>query len=670
MHEALILVVDDEEDLRRMIVRRLSKRGYVVKEAADGPTALELCRHADFDVIISDFHMPKMTGLDLFRAVKKFSPHVEFILMTAHDELSSETETLGAGACDYLQKPFDFERLNDSLQRALQLSNLRREVTLYRAVDAIFSPHDPGSLASRISRIAVDTMGADDASLMLYEDERLVLKYSSRIQVDATAPISIALGERIAGRVALQRKPILLNDMPNRERVIRDACDETPVRSAIIYPLLVRDELLGVLNISRTNENNPFNTADLERAGVLAGLVSLAIDNGRLLEQLRSQITRLEQFQSRLAQSERLAAVGFLAAGVVHEINNPVACLMGNLQYLAEELQSAKETGSSVHDELVSAAIDCCDSADRIRAIAHDMRRLARGGSASRGMVNINDAIHTAVRLTGAAVRGKAELTLDLAGDASTLGYGDQLIQVFLNLIVNAVQAITEREAQSTRKEIHIRSIQEAEKSIIEVSDTGIGVAEEHLEKIFEPLFTTKPSGTGLGLPLCRDIVEQHGGTIAVRSTPNVGTTFTVVLPRGEAYVNAATGPKSLHLLLVDDDPRVLNSLQRALSSDFDVTRASSAAEAMECSTQQRFDVVVSDVYLPDLRGERLYENLIVQQPHLVGAVVFMSGLLDSDAEDKLVRITGRPVVEKPISVAGLNEILRQIGAERVLLPA
>jgi two-component system NtrC family sensor kinase len=267
---------------------------------------------------------------------------------------------------------------------------------------------------------------------------------------------------------------------------------------------------------ARLEETVRTRTAELEAANV------------RLAESLQ----QLKTTQARLLFADRLASVGQLAAGVGHEINNPLAYVLSNLHFIQKEMtrtQGAPELEE--REELLTAIADAREGAERVRLIVQDLKQLSRPDDASSGPVDLGGVLRRVMKLASHEIGRRARLVEELGELPPVQGSGAGLGQAFLNLLINAAQAIPEGNAAVN--EVRVKARWEApERVVVEVSDTGRGIAPEHLERIFEPFFTTKPvgEGTGLGLAVCHGIVQSHGGEIQVRSEPGKGATFRVSL--------------------------------------------------------------------------------------------------------------------------------------------
>jgi signal transduction histidine kinase len=255
----------------------------------------------------------------------------------------------------------------------------------------------------------------------------------------------------------------------------------------------------------------------------------LELANARLTESLE----QLRSTQAQLLFADRLATIGQLAAGVGHEINNPLAFILGNLGFAQRVLDETRFAPSTKEcEEMAEALAEAREGAERVRIIVQDLKMLARPDEEESGPVDLSLVLRSAVKLAAHELRHRAQVVELLDGVPPVRGNGARLCQVFLNLLINAGHAIPRGEAERHRISLAAR-VEDSEHVIVEVSDTGCGIPPEHLERIFEPFFTTKPAGvgSGLGLPVCQRIITAHHGSISVTSEVGQGTTFRVRLP-------------------------------------------------------------------------------------------------------------------------------------------
>jgi two-component system NtrC family sensor kinase len=248
--------------------------------------------------------------------------------------------------------------------------------------------------------------------------------------------------------------------------------------------------------------------------------------------QLASSLEQLQVTQAQLRFADRLATVGRLAAGVAHELNNPMSFVLSNLSYMKEELNRGEgQMTPQGRTELLSALADAHEGARRVRQIAQDLKTLARPDEGERSAVNLKEVVHGAVKMASVEIRNKAQVVEDYQELPPVLGNAARLGQVFLNLLINAAQAIPS--GNPDQNQIRVAARAHPDRITVEVSDTGKGIPKEALERVFEPFFTTKPEGegTGLGLSISHGIITALGGTIDVESEVGKGTTFRITLP-------------------------------------------------------------------------------------------------------------------------------------------
>jgi len=357
---------------------------------------------------------------------------------------------------------------------------------------------------------------------------------------------------------------------------------------------------------------------------------------------------------------DRLALLGTLAAGVAHEINNPLAYTKESIGQAISELGALAEAVPTLRP--IIAMLQCArDGTEQAWLIARDVRMFSRRGPGAVGAVDLQRVLDATMRLAQHEVSKHATLVRDYEGVPPVEGSEVGLGQVFLNLVVNALQAIPAGDPRAHR--IGIRGREELGRVIVEVSDTGTGMSEEVLKRIFDPYFTTKPEGvgTGLGLSITRDIVTSFGGTIRVDSEVGCGTTFTVSLramPR-EALASSRPPSRMGRVLVVDDDPLVAEAVRLALAAENEVSVAASGVEALAMLEKgDAFDAIFCDVMMPEMDGMRFYDEVSRVAGGVTEVLAFLSGGVDAATQIFLAR-TGRPVLEKPFNPEELREYVR-----------
>ncbi|MBL8951877.1 MAG: response regulator [Myxococcaceae bacterium] len=519
MSRGSVLVVDDEPGLLDVLEWELSSLDFDVLTVGSGTNAVQILKQTEFDVIISDVRMPGLSGIDVLRTAKGLSPDTEVIIATGYAEMDTVVECVRGGAFDFVQKPFNLPSVMATVERAVERRQLRASAQLYQASLAISANRDPQKLPELIADSAIKILDADAVGLWLPAKDSVYLAHRATKPGKETLPVP--LKPDAMARVARLGRPKLL---PLDAGGDEDLKLPAPI-TGIVYPLKVGDRLAGVLSMGRWSETRPFRRGDVERASALASQVLLAIENSRLTTQA--------------AANERLATIGQLAAGVAHEINNPVSYVLMSLEGAKELLPGLP---ALAREELKSMLADAEEGAGRIRDIVSDLRNMSRADGANRRRVSVNDVVRAAIRVSGAELRHRAKVELQLGEGVEVDGDSGRLTQVLTNLLVNAAHAMADRPHHENL--VVVKSWLAGDIVKVSVTDNGSGIAPENHARIFDAFFTTKAPGvgTGLGLPISREIARAHGGDVELSSKPGEGACFTVTLPRAGAQVEQHVG--------------------------------------------------------------------------------------------------------------------------------
>jgi PAS domain S-box-containing protein len=394
--------------------------------------------------------------------------------------------------------------------------------------------------------------------------------------------------------------------------------------------------------------------------GVVRGGVALVED-----------VTERRKLQARLAQSDRLASVGTLAAGVAHEINNPLAYVLSNLEYARRRFS---ECAPMIDDLDARARIaesleHARDGAVRVQTIVRDLKTFSRGGDESRENVYLERAIEAALTMAYPLIRGRAKILRDYQPTRAVWADEGRLAQVFLNLVINAAQAIPD--GAPAANEIRVRVFETPDERVCgEVSDTGEGIEQEHVQRVFEPFFTTRSSGvgTGLGLSVCHGLVTSFGGEITVESQRGTGTTFRVLLPLSSERPSQSSPnerrkrnsrPRRRRFLVVDDETLLARSIELQLQDEHDVEIVATGLGAVErVKREPGFDMILCDMMLPDISGMDVFEQIRAMNNGQHEKFVFMTGGSFTPRVFKFLREHGVPCLEKPFTAEQLKEII------------
>jgi signal transduction histidine kinase len=517
--------------------------------------------------------------------------------------------------------------------------------------------------------------------LMVEDNERDAALLLRELRRGGYEPVSERVETREDLRAALERRSwdIVLSDYsmprfgaPEALSIVRENGHELPF---II--------ISGTIGEEAAVESMRAGAHDFMPKGALARLLP-AIER-----EMREVAVRLQRkkMQEQLLMSERMASVGILAASVAHEINNPLAVLAANLEIIAQSLVGIAAAGATAAQGALGAGDadagqfaeklavvnetlrDAQEAAERVRLIVRDLKIFSHPGDAEKsGPVAIEHVLESSIRMASNEIRHRARLVRDYTEVPPVEANEARLGQVFLNLIVNAAQAIPDGRAADNEIRISTR-LGEAGRVIIEISDTGIGMPPDALSHIFDAFFTTKPVGvgTGLGLAICHRIVTSLGGDISVHSQPGAGTTFRVSLPLAQGApaqtIEAEAekpGSRRGHILVVDDEPMLGTVIQRILGQDHEVIVVTSAIQALRLIDEgQRFDIVLCDLMMPEMTGMDLHKELLRTSADQAQKMIFMTGGTFTDAARDFLDSVPNQTVEKPFRSAALRQIVQ-----------
>jgi len=368
-------------------------------------------------------------------------------------------------------------------------------------------------------------------------------------------------------------------------------------------------------------------------------------------------LTEQRQLETQLMASDRLAALGRLAASVGHEINNPLTYVLGNLQLATRALRD----GPPGRDlpEMLEAAIT---GAEQVRRIVDDLRVFSQRQAEVLAPVDLRAVVESCTRMTSGELRHRAKLVQAIDDVPPVLANEPRLAQVITNLLLNAAQALPEGAADKNCVTLAARL--DGDHVELRIEDTGEGIAPEHLPHVFEPFFTTKTErgGTGLGLAICKMLVAAQNGELAIASELGRGTRVTLRLQvaTGRRTVSAAEpGPRPVtprRVLLIDDDPQVAAVLGKSFEPH-DVTLATSGREALgRLDAGQQFDVIVCDLMMPEIGGVDVHERIAARYPGLEQRIVFMTGGAFTPLATRFIASVPNVCLQKPFDLDRMME--------------
>lgn len=372
-----------------------------------------------------------------------------------------------------------------------------------------------------------------------------------------------------------------------------------------------------------------------------------------------------------LSRADRLASIGQISAGVAHEINNPLAYIVGNLDFIRDSMAAPEPDDDEWREDMESSLADALEGAKRIQQIVLDLNTYSRREEEEIESFELQTSIHSALKMIDNQLRHHATLELDLGAPAWVRGDASRFTQVFLNILLNATQALQPQDGKANRISIAVSRANET--VTVRIRDTGVGIPAEILHRTTDPFFTTKTvgEGTGLGLSVSRNLVERYHGELALESELGVGTSVILSWPEVAApphVMRTESTPvresHALRILVVDDDELIRRTLRRTLKRHA-ITEASSGTEALALlETNSDFDVILCDLMMPGVTGIDVYDQVKASKPALASRFAFISGgVFGDDMEERLERLD-RIVIKKPIDRHALDEILCTVARE------
>jgi len=538
----LVLVADDEQNAVALLTRILEREGFAVESARDGEIALDMARSLEPDLILMDVQMPKMNGFEVVERLRNdpLTARIPIIFVTAAArEASDVAHGLGLGADDYIRKPYNYHELlarAHSKMRARQLEDrLQRRSEELEALVRIGAEFNQrlglSDLTQLILELTIQELEGDYAALYLFDDEQRLIHYEDTAQDDtslADAEFLLTRKDSVAGWVYAAGEPLLVTDAGEYPEIIR-SLQNSGYYSAVAAPLKHHGRMVGLLVVARTTTES-FSDNDLRLLRSIGEQAALAVRNAQLYAEQQSYAQNLEAMveartqelqaaQAQLVRSEKLAALGRLAAGVAHEVNNPLQPILNCLEVAIEDIEAQQ----TVDVEVLRVAEK---EVQRIKSIVTRLLDFARPSTGEMGEIDVHELVSEVLMLAGKQLeRMKVRVHKHLAPVPPLIGNPIQLKQVILNLVLNAMEAMPQGGDLTI-------TVEDTETGVsITVEDTGTGMDSQTVARIFEPFYSTKEDGTGLGLAVSYGIVEGHGGQIHVESSPGQGSRFTVWLP-------------------------------------------------------------------------------------------------------------------------------------------
>lgn len=640
------LLVEDSEDDATMLQMELREGGYdpVCRRVATEHDLKAALRDGEWDIVFSDWSMPELNGLRAYRIVREQGCDLPFLIISGTIDEENAVEALRAGVHDFMVKG-KFARLVPAIERELSDAAVR---SAKRQADAELERQRGGvERSERLLRLVLESV--PDGVMVVDERGHFVLWNPAAESIMRMPKCELAPEAWPAHYGVFL--PDRTTPCPVAELPLLQALAGRP---AEVKELFLRNP--GVPNGAWLSvKARPL----FDSEHVVRGAVAVLRD-----------ISGEKATHEQLLISDRMASLGMLAAGVGHEINNPLAAVIGNVEIALHRAAENAPADNPLMTELLEILTDARGAADRVAQIVRDLRVFARHEEevAATHAVDIQHVLDSTVRMARNELRHRAQLVRNYEPVPAVLGSESRLGQVFLNLLVNAAQAITEGSADTNSIRLSVRRGEDGW-VIAEVADTGSGISEEVLRHLFTPFFTTKPAGvgTGLGLSICQRIVQAMGGRIEVESEVGKGTTFRVLLraadgAAAERAVSAAPPPSSARrrgrVLVIDDEPMIVTLLRRMLA-EHEVVAVTDPQQAVErLRNGESFDVIFCDLLMPQMTGIELYALLARERPQLLERLVFMTGGAFTPASREFLQRVSNARLDKPFNPQKIRALL------------
>lgn len=526
METTSVLVVDDEPGIAALCKRILSRAGYTVTSLIDPRAAIEHLQVNRVDLLVVDIRMPEVDGFDVISRAQMVQPDIAVLVMTGFGTVETAIRALRQGVDGLLLKPFEkSDELLSSVRQVLTDNQRKRDTArmqalrpLFNVTETLFSETDRNKLLTLIVNAIREHLNSSNVAYYQVEhgNVSIVAQRGRVLQADGSN-----FAAQLIRRVDADGSPIVINATGPGEVDAQSLLSTLMLGSAILIPV-TRSNLHSVLFAARDASVPPFRGADLEMFFVLARQAVVAMENASLYEDLRNYVKRVEDSQQALLRVEKMAAAGRLTASIAHEVNNPLQSVQNCLHLAGHDSVSPEKRREYI--ELAKKELD------RLMKTMQRMLDFYRPGAVRVEQVDLLELLNHVLSLTSQQLGQKNLIVKTNLPETLPMVYAvsGQIQQIFFNLILNALDAMPE----GGELTIRARAVENGVEMMFQ--DNGPGIPEDRRENIFEPFFSTKDGGTGLGLTVSYNIVTAHGGTLDLISGPGSGACFRLFLPLGD----------------------------------------------------------------------------------------------------------------------------------------
>ena len=654
---AHVLVVDDEPNVRRSFVMFLRHGGHEVEAVSDARAALELLETQAIDVVLTDIVLRRDDGMTLLRHISERWPDIQVVLVTGQPSIDTAASAVREGAFAYLRKPVSGPALLEVVNGAAQVKALRDENR--RLGD------EHRELREQLARLQARHEAATGG-----ETEKFLVSETRLLHVADNVPgVMYQLHRESNGRLAFtflgRGCQELLNLDP--EEVVFDS-----------HLLLdcIHDEDRPGFEASLRESAARLSTWRWEGRLLPPGgdeiwvqVYSTPVDetDGAVSwDGVMIDVSDRKRMQGELMLADRLASVGSLVQGLVHEVNNPLTVVLANLELISSRVSALDEA-----DEFNELLNDTVVQMDRIRQVVTSLSSFSPEET-EMTLVDVQALLDEVLRLAENEIRHRAKIVREYIDRPLVLANPAHLSQLFLNLILNAAQAIEAGDASSNEIRVSVHRRTDGGLSI-SVRDTGAGMGPEMQRRVFDPFVSTRDDDrgvAGMGLFICQNIVKALGGTLSVSSRPGRGTTFEVQMPAGggslpDAAATSGNFPRpSLvtrgRVLVIDDESGIRRALVRALA-EHEVDVAESGREGLELARDGNYDIIFCDLMMPEVTGMDVFERIREHDEDLAERFVFITGGAFTARARAFLEATTNPRIKKPFDLLEIRAIVADL---------
>jgi len=550
---ANILVVDDEQIVLNLVEDTLTDEGYTVTTTPSPHEAIELVKQQTFDFILTDIRMPEMNGIELVKEIHRISPTTGVIFMTGYANLDTAKQAIKEGAYDYIMKPFELAEIRQAISRAVEQKQNATKATLSKELNKIADlsnlMYASGDLASlmRLSLSFAIIQNSAEAGIAIYFDhsnEEIVLMEASKAADAAREAVRLKISLDDWKTVPHLRLPCLMQKdeqyplygtplfQTEKERFLPDHIRRPG--ATVIVPLVRTDNMLGFITLFQSAGEYELKSSDTQLLNFISSQLAISLENLQLLQDSRDAYRRLEYLQDQTIQMEKMATRGQMSAEIGHELNNYLGVVVANFQLMNLRVQKGVTDGLDRFTESIT------DHLDKISRFTKSLMDYSSLKQATFGKVDVNQLLQRIVEFLQPQKRFRAfDIKVNAETEILEAELDQGLIeQVLYNLLNNAADASTGCKI----KKIEISTSAGPDEMIrMSIRDYGKGISEENIARLFKEKFTTKDTGHGIGLVVCKNIIDKHQGRIAVESTPEGGTSFIIDLPICQTAAATAT---------------------------------------------------------------------------------------------------------------------------------